>query len=102
MTRIGRRGAQYRIDHAHRLPSTHVLARMLPARLAAALAAEAPRTTAAVLSLLPSSKAADVLMLLSEDDQQEVVRHMLHSDPVQEDVLRELADALVQCISDEK
>jgi flagellar motor switch protein FliG len=101
MTRTDLGGVQQRMDTAQPLASHHFLARLLPSRLAAALAAESPRTTAAVLSVLPASKAADVLTLLSEDDQQEVVRHMLHSGPVQEDVLRELADALVEVISRE-
>ena len=60
---------------------------------------ELPQMTADVLSVLPASKAADVLTLLPEDYQLEVVHHVLCSGPVADDVLRDLADSLVDVIS---
>ena len=91
----------HRIDAAERPFALHFLTRWSAAQLAAALTAERPSATACALSLLPAPKAADVLKLLPEDYQSAVVHHMLTARPVAADVQRELADSLMEAVSEQ-
>jgi flagellar motor switch protein FliG len=99
MSQVRSRSIHRRIDAAQPPASFHFLAQLLPSRLADALASELPKTTATVLSVLPASKAADVLTLLPDEYQQQVVHHMLCSGPVSDHVLRDVADSLVDVLS---
>jgi hypothetical protein len=99
MTQIRAGGERLRIDSAQSPAGHHFLTRCLPSRLAEALADELPQLTATVLTMLPATKAADVLTLLPEPYQQRVAHHLLCSGPVSDEVLRQVADTLVEILA---
>lgn len=75
-------------------PPFHFLGTLLPSQIARLLEDELPEAAAAVLRSLPAPRIADVLALMDADRQVAVVSHLATGEPIQRDVLQDIADSL--------
>jgi flagellar motor switch protein FliG len=96
-------GARRRFDAPQTSPpSFHFLTRMKPAEVAELIRDELSRTQAAVLSQLPPTFAAEVLIRLSDDRRRSVVQQLASLDPAKVPALSELAAELQQILKQRK